>query len=80
METAVCAHPRVDKCEATVRRFGDSSMELQAIFWADYKTAEEFNRLVSDLHLALKEGLDRADIGFVYPATIARVKSELPKP
>ena len=74
MEATAKAHPRVDQCEAGVRRFGDSSMELQLIFWADYKTAEDYNRIVSEMHLALKEGFDKAGVSFVFPAQTVPVK------
>lgn len=76
MEKTVQADSRVDKCEATLRRFADASLELQAIFWADYKTAEEYNRLVSDIQLAFKEAFDQAGIAFVFPAQTITLKKD----
>ena len=56
--------PRIDSCEAYLRRFGESSIDLQAIFWADYKTSTEYNSLMNDIQLALKEAFDKAEIEF----------------
>jgi MscS family membrane protein len=69
MASAISANPRVNACETSLRRFADSSVELQAIFWADYKTSEEYNRVLSDIQLAIKETFDQAgiDIGFAFP-------------
>jgi small-conductance mechanosensitive channel len=76
MESVIRTNPRVDQCETSLRRFADSSVELQAIFWADYKTSPEYNRLVSDIQLALKEAFDQAGIAFAFPTQTVYVKRE----
>jgi small-conductance mechanosensitive channel len=76
MESAIRANPRVDKCETGLSRFGDASVELQAIFWADYKTADEYNRLMSDIQLALKEAFDKAGVVFAFPSQTVSAKKD----
>lgn len=76
MESIIRANPRVDRCETSLRRFADSSIELQAIFWADYKTSPEYNHLVSDIQLALKEAFDQAGIAFAFPTQTVYLKRE----
>lgn len=58
------AHFRFDSYSTSLRRFADGAVELQLAFLADYKTLVEYTRLMSDLHLALKEAFDKAGIGF----------------
>jgi len=77
LNTVVRANPRIDSCETSLRRFADSSIELQAIFWADYKTSLEYNRLMSDLQLALKEAFDQAGIAFAFPTQTVYLKKEM---
>ncbi len=76
MESAIRANSRVDHCETNLHRFADSSVELQAIFWADYKTSPEYNRLLSDIQLALKEAFDKAGIAFAFPTQTVHLKRE----
>jgi len=76
METIVRANPRVDQCETSLRKFADSSVELQAIFWADYKTSLEYNRLLSDIQITLKEAFDAAGIAFAFPTQTVYLKRE----
>lgn len=76
MESIIRANSRVDQCETSLRRFADSSVELQAIFWADYKTSPEYNRLVSDIQLSLKEAFDQAGIAFAFPTQTVYLKRE----
>lgn len=66
MDSVIGAHARVTGCESGLRRYTDLAIELQANFWADYKTVEEYNKLLSELQLALKEAFDQAKIGFSY--------------
>jgi len=67
VDSTVRAHSRVGEGETGLRRFVDNGIELQALFWADYKTAEEHNRLLSELQLALKEAFDQAGIALFSP-------------
>jgi MscS family membrane protein len=76
MESVIRANPRVDQCETSLHRFADSSVELQAIFWADYKTSPEYNRLLSDIQLSLKEAFDQAGIAFAFPTRTIYLKRE----
>jgi MscS family membrane protein len=76
MESVIRANPRVDGCETNLLRFADSSVELQAIFWADYKTSSEYNKLMSDIQLALKESFDQSKIEFAFPTQTVYLKNE----
>ncbi len=78
LDKAVRANPRVDGCETSLRRFADSSVELQAIFWADYKTFSEYNSLMNAIQLGLKEAFDQAKIEFAFPTRTVYVKNESP--
>ena len=70
------ANSRVNSCETSLRAFADSSVELQAIFWADYKTSTEYNGLMGDIQLALKEAFDKAKIAFAFPTRTVYLKKE----
>lgn len=76
MHSVIRANPHVNGCETNLLRFADSSVDLQAIFWADYKTASDYNRLMSDLQLALKEAFDQAGIAFAFPTRTVYLKRE----
>jgi MscS family membrane protein len=76
LETIIRANPHVDSCETSLHRFADSSVELQAIFWADYKTSQVYNRLMSDVQLALKEAFDKEGIAFAFPTQTVYLKKE----
>jgi len=81
MDPVVRANPRVDRCETSVSTFSDNYIQLQAIFWADYKTASDYNRIMSDIQLALKEAFDQAGLSFAFPAqTVYLKKEEAPTP
>jgi MscS family membrane protein len=76
MNSVIRANPRVDHCETNLLQFGDSSVELQAIFWADYKTSPDYNRLMSELQLALKEAFDQGRIAFAFPTQTVYLKRD----
>ena len=76
MGTVIRANPRVDSCEINLLQFGGSSVDLQAIFWADYKTSTDYNKLMGDIQLALKEAFDQAKIAFAFPTRTVYLKSE----
>jgi MscS family membrane protein len=61
-------HPRIKKQEAVFRKFNDSTLDLEVIFWADYKTSPEYNQLMTDLHLAIKERFDAEKLEFAFPS------------
>ncbi len=77
MGEIIRSNPHVDACETNLLRFADSSVDLQAIFWADYKTSSEYNGLMSGLQLALKEAFDQAKIAFAFPTQTVYVKREM---
>jgi len=77
MESVVRANPRVDGCETSLRQFANSSVDLQVIFWADYKTSTEYNSLMSTIQLALKESFDQAKLEFAFPTRTVYLKKEL---
>jgi len=74
LESVVSASARVNGCETSLLRFADSSVQLQAIFWADYKTSSEYNKLMSDIQLAIKESFDQAKIEFAFPTQTVYLK------
>lgn len=76
MASAARAHPLVDQCETGLHRFGDNYVELQAIFWAEYKTFSQYNQILSELQLAIKEAFDQGGISFAFPAQTVYLKKE----
>jgi small-conductance mechanosensitive channel len=75
METVITSNPHINGCETNLHRFADSSIDLQVIFWADYKTSTEYNQLMNDLQLALKEAFDHAEIAFAFPTRTVYLKN-----
>jgi MscS family membrane protein len=76
MEAVASAHPRVNSCSASFKRFGDSAVELQVGFLADYKNSAEYTQMMSDIQLALKETFDQARIEFAFPTRTVYIKNE----
>lgn len=69
LDAAVSASPRARNVQTAFSRFTDSALELQAIFWADYKTYTQYNELISELHLNVKEAFDKEKLEFAFPTT-----------
>jgi small-conductance mechanosensitive channel len=67
LRTIAGAHPKVKKQDAVFRKFGDSTLDLELIFWADYKNVTEYNAIMSDLHLTIKEQFDAQKLEFAFP-------------
>lgn len=76
MAEVVQGHPKVNRVTTTFTNLGASSLDLEAICWADYKTAIEYKLLVSELNLAIKEKFDAEKIEFAYPTQTVYVKSQ----
>jgi MscS family membrane protein len=76
MTSVVKGNSRVNDCETNLHQFNASSVDIQAIFWADYKTSTDYNRLMSDIQLGLKESFDKAGIEFAFPTQTVYLKSE----
>lgn len=76
MQAAITAHPHVTGGETNVYRFSDSSIDLQSIFWADYRIFTEYNKLINDLLLAIKESFDQAGIDFAFPTRTVYLKKD----
>jgi MscS family membrane protein len=75
MEKAVSQNKRVNSAKATFVKFGESALNLQVSFWADYKDYEEYNELINDLNLHTREEFDTAGIEFAFPTSTVVLKS-----
>jgi|GEM_PF-1419182 len=67
--------PEVEQHEIVFRKFGDSTLDFQVIYWAKFKTASEFNSIITRVHLSVKEQFDRAGIEFAFPTQTLHVKN-----
>jgi len=76
MTLVIKANSRINDCETSLQQFGGSSINLQSIFWADYKTSTEYNLLMSDIQLAIKESFDQAGIEFAFPTQTLYLKNK----
>lgn len=76
LSESIKANPKVNRVTVTFQNFGNSSLELEAIFWADYKTALEYKTLINELNLNIKEKFDAEGIEFAFPTQTIYVKSE----
>ena len=76
MEKVIGTHPKVEKCEASLRRLGENAIELQAWYLADFKTGSEYTKILSDIQLAIKEAFDEAGIAFAFPSQTFLLKQE----
>jgi MscS family membrane protein len=76
MTETIKANPKVNRTVAVFKNMSASSLDLEAIFWADYKTALEYNTLINDLNLGLKEKFDEASIEFAFPTQTVYVKNQ----
>ena len=62
------AHPRVSDPTVVFRGFGQSSLDLQVVFWGDYADNAGYNAILSALNLEIKELFDAARLGFAFPS------------
>ncbi len=76
MNAAIASHSKVNRVTTTFTNMGASSLDLEAIFWADYKTAIEYKAVITELNLAIKDKFDTAKIEFAYPTQTVYVKSQ----
>lgn len=76
MGEAIKSHAKVDRVNTAFTNMGASSLDIEAIFWADYKTALEYKILISELNLAIKEKFDAARIDFAFPTQTVYVKQQ----
>lgn len=76
MGEVVQSHPKVNRVTTTFTNMGASSLDIEAIFWADYKTALEYKQLMSALNLAIKEKFDNEKIDFAFPTQTVYVKPD----
>jgi len=53
--------------ETVFRGFGESSLNLELILWADYQNEHDLNRLLTEIHTEVKVRFDGAGIGFAFP-------------
>jgi MscS family membrane protein len=67
LEDICASHTKVKRQQAYFKKFGDSTLDLEVVFWAEYATAADYNRLMTDLHLAIKEKFDAEGIEFAFP-------------
>lgn len=74
MADVVKSHPKVDRVNTAFINMGASSLDLEAIFWADYKTALEYKILISELNLTIKDKFDSEKIDFAFPTQTVYVK------
>lgn len=61
------AQPDVESHETVFLSFGESSLDLQVIYWAQFRTEPEYNSILTRVHLAIKERFDQAGIDFAFP-------------
>jgi small-conductance mechanosensitive channel len=66
--------PALDRYEVVFRGFGASQLDLMCIFWADYRTTPDFNRIVTEVNLAIKEKFDAAGITFAFPTQTLQIE------
>jgi MscS family membrane protein len=60
-------NPETHAHETVFRGFGESSLNLELILWADYQNEHDLNRLLTEIHTAIKVRFDAAGIGFAFP-------------
>lgn len=60
-------HDKNHSQETVFRGFGESSLNLELILWADYQNEHDLNRLLTEIHTAIKTRFDAAGIGFAFP-------------
>lgn len=70
------AHPKIDKHNVYFKEFGDSTLNLEAVYWADYKTAPEYNEIVTALNMEIKERFDAEKLVFAFPTRTIYVKKD----
>lgn len=60
-------HDKTHGHETVFRGFGESSLNLELILWADYQNEHDLNRLLTEINTAIKVRFDAAGIGFAFP-------------
>lgn len=60
--------PGVEDYQVVFRTLGVRALDLEALFWVPFQTEEEYNEILTNANLRVKQAFDQAGIKFVYPA------------
>lgn len=65
---------RVHDHATVFRSFGESSLNLELLVWADYQDEHRLNEILTDLNLQIKERFDAAGLGFAFPTRTLHIE------
>jgi len=72
----IAAHPQTADVWVHWKTFGDSSLDIQVVYWSKAMAMKDFLDALQDLNCGIKERLDAAGFGFAFPTrTVVMEKS-----
>jgi MscS family membrane protein len=65
--------PRVDHLDIVFRQLSAYSLDVQIVLWCDYKTIDEYNAILNECNLRIKEAFDKEKLDFAFPTSTVHV-------
>lgn len=65
--------PKVDHFDIIFRQMAAYSLDLQVVLWCDYRQIDEYNAILNECNLRIKEAFDREKFDFAFPTSTVHV-------
>lgn len=72
----VLAHPQTAEAWVNWKSFGDSSLNIQVVYWSKAMAMQDFLNALEELNFAIKEKFDAAGFGFAFPTRTVVLQRE----
>ncbi len=75
LEEIFKGHKDVESHQIYLKNLGTYSLDVEVIFWARYHTSSEYNALIGQIHLEIKQLFDAKHIEFAFPTQTLHLAS-----
>ncbi|MEX1044504.1 MAG: mechanosensitive ion channel family protein [Chthoniobacterales bacterium] len=72
----VLAHPQTAEVWVNWKSFGNSSLDIQVVYWSKAMAMQDFLAALEELNFAIKEKFDVAGFGFAFPTRTVVLQRE----
>jgi len=76
IRAVITAHPQTSDVWVHWKEFGDSSLNIQVVYWSKAMAMKDFLDALQDLNGGIKERLDAAGFGFAFPTRTVVLERE----
>jgi small-conductance mechanosensitive channel len=67
LKNALNAFSSIERTQILLKQLGESSLEMEIIFWAPFHSGQEYNKLLTEVNLLIKGLLDQNGIEIAFP-------------